>query len=132
MRRIRYQRHEFRYEPENRRAPFITFVYDVPYLDGCGVFPPLHILNQILESGGSQGGMGPGATWDPFCLTPEEYEELVAAVEETDLLSLQSSARYVQAKFTFDPELDHIQDRFAWLRAACEKYQTEYLEQFEN
>src|SRR5207244_4552780 len=48
MRRIKYQRYEFHDpDPEDRKAPLYAFVYDVPYLGSCGIFPPRHILNWI-------------------------------------------------------------------------------------
>ena len=54
-RTVQYLRHELFYEPEPREARFSVFVYDVPYLNACGIFPPLHILNMILRSGGGDG-----------------------------------------------------------------------------
>lgn len=39
-------------------------------------FPPFHILNEELMSGGSDQGMGGGCIWKPFELSIEEYELL--------------------------------------------------------
>src|SRR5688500_14780777 len=81
LRRVRYVRHP---GPGHGPQPFenslLAFLYDIPYFGACGVFPPFHLLNQLLLRGGSQGGMSPGATWEPFSLTPAEYRDLVNAV----------------------------------------------------
>jgi hypothetical protein len=129
MRIIKYTRHEPHHEQEDREAPLSTFVYDVPYLGGCGIFPPLHILNQILENGGGDAGMSPSASWEPFYLTENEYDELCGVIEKLDPQSLYESARFCDAKFRLDHDLDHIQDRFAWLKAACDKYREIYFEE---
>ena len=39
-------------------------------------FPPLHILNEELMSGGRDQGMSGGCFWKPFRLFSEEYNEL--------------------------------------------------------
>lgn len=122
MRIIKYRRHEPHGDPEDREAPLSTFVYDVPYISGCGIFPPLHILNQILENGGGDAGMSPSASWEPFSLAEDEYDELLRIIDKLDPQCLCESARYKDVKFKLDHDLDHIQDRFAWLKAACDKY----------
>ncbi len=42
----------------------------------CKQFPPLHILNEELRSGGSDQGMSGGCYWKPFELSEEEYNLL--------------------------------------------------------
>ena len=66
MKTIKYTRHEVHAPSEGREASLLSFVYDVPYLSCHGILPPLHLLNVHLQSGGSDGGMGPGAEWEPF------------------------------------------------------------------
>ena len=39
-------------------------------------FPPLHIINEELKSGGSNMGMSGGCYWKPFALTEAEYAEI--------------------------------------------------------
>src|SRR5687767_13727051 len=80
LRRVRYVRHEFPGRTAKREDSLLVLVYDIPYFGACGVFPPLHLLNQLLLRGGSQGGMSPGATWQPFSLSEQEYQDLVEAV----------------------------------------------------
>jgi hypothetical protein len=122
MRIIKYQRHEFHYEPEDREAPLSVLVYDIPYFGPCGIFPPFHIINQYLASGGSQGGMSPGATWEPFEISEMEYLDLVSTIMEVDPELLGDTARYTEVRFRIDHSFDHMQDRLEWLQAVCEKH----------
>jgi hypothetical protein len=39
------------------------FLYDLPDLTACNVFPPLHILNILLLRGWAGGSMSPKFTW---------------------------------------------------------------------
>jgi hypothetical protein len=92
--------------PEPAENSLLAFVYDIPYFGACGVFPPFRLLNQFLLTGGSSGGMSPGATWEPFELSPEEYRDLVAAVRAVPPESLRDRARYAWLPFKFDPEFE--------------------------
>ena len=42
----------------------------------CKQFPPFHILNEELMSGGKDLGMSGGCYWKPFELSKEEYNSL--------------------------------------------------------
>jgi len=43
----------------------------------CGKqFPPIHILNEELMSGGADNGMSGGCFWKPFELSEDDYREL--------------------------------------------------------
>lgn len=129
MREITYHRHEFTSpDPETRTASLLVFVYDIPYFDACGVFPPRHIANAIFREGGSEGGMSPGATWEPFELSEAEYAELARQVESVDLASFAGQARYTWLKFVFDPSFDGLQEHRDWLRQVCEKHREAYRE----
>lgn len=46
------------------------------YIHVCKQFPPFHILNEELISGGSDQGMSGGCFWKPFELSREEYDLL--------------------------------------------------------
>jgi hypothetical protein len=126
MRVVRYERHEFRGEPEPRSAELAAFVYDIPYFGACGIFPPFHIINEIFLSGGSQGGMSPGATWQPFKINSSEYEQLVQTIQHLEPKSLGKTARYAWVKFEFDSAFDHIKSWEPWLFAVCEKHRESY------
>lgn len=52
----------------------LGFVYALKYF---GIIPPLHVLNEVLESGCDDAGMDGGARWKPFSVSKPEYEELV-------------------------------------------------------
>ena len=127
MKAIRYRRHDLGAKPVTVTGSLLSFVYDIPYLPACGVFPPRHILNEVLRRGGGQGGMGPGATCEPFSLSESEYSELVAAVRETDPSALGTEARFTQARLIIDPDLDSLNTICDWTEAVCKKHRTEWL-----
>ena len=123
---MKWTRHEFHGDDEPREGPLLHLVYDIPYFGACGVFPPLHILNQTFERGGSTGGMSPGATWKPFTLAIEEFLSLVEEVRATPVSAVYAYARYAHFEFVFDPRFDHIQDRFVWLQTVCAEHRDDY------
>jgi hypothetical protein len=100
----------------------VTFIYDIPYFPACGIFPPLHIINQVFSSGGGDGGMSPGASWEPFTISEEEYTVLKKTVANTSISEIEPYARYAHVQMKFDAEFDSIGDRFEWMRAVCEKH----------
>lgn len=122
LRRVRYVRHEYPGRMWPREESLLAMIYDIPYFGVCGIFPPFHLLNQLLRRGGSQGGMSPGATWEPFSLSEHEYDALVAAVRAIPPKHLRQRARYAGHPFEFDPSFDHHQDYFEWVSAVCEKH----------
>ncbi len=126
MRTISYERYEFRFEPESRKAPLSTLVYDIPYFGACGIFPPLHIMNEYMLMGGSDGGMGPGAKWTPFKISKDEYIELVQSIQSLDPKALGDSARFTFAKFEFDNSFDHIKKWEDWIQTVCTKHRDSY------
>ena len=62
-------------------APLDEFLLSVPAfvyaLKFYGIIPPIHILNEVLESGRDDAGMSGGAKWKPFSVSASEYGELV-------------------------------------------------------
>jgi len=128
-RRVSYLRHEFHFpDPEPRDAPLSVFLFDVPYLGACGVFPPLHLLNWLLRRGGGDGGMSPGASWEPFEISPAEYEAVVAQVLSPDRRVLESEARYFWQEFVLDHEFDQDADWFTWTKRVCAKHRAAWHE----
>lgn len=125
FRRVQYLREEYQ-EGEPYEGSLLTFLFDIPYFPPCGVFPPFHLLNQFLVTGGSQGGMGPGTTWDPFSVTETEFAELVEAIRSTPLAEIKPHARYVWLKPTFDPSFDHIELYLVWAAAVCRKHRDDW------
>ena len=126
---IQYTQHEFRHEPQQTTGTLVVLVYDIPYFSGCGVFPPLHVINQIFASGGGDGGMSPGASWDPFQINSSTYSLLIEEIRELDPSDLAGRARYTQLKYIEDPSFDAIEDRFEWAEAACDKHRDWYIGQ---
>jgi hypothetical protein len=122
QRTVQYVRHEFHCDPEPREGTLLAFVYDIPYFGACGVFPPFNIVNQVFSRGGNTGGMSPGATWQPFTISREEYDELIADLEKTPVSEIRPNARYADLPLKIDREFDHIQDRIEWVKAVCAKH----------
>jgi hypothetical protein len=123
---VRYKRHEFRFDPETRGAPLWAFLYDILHLAACGIFPPRHLLNMKLKTGGGDSGMSPGASWEPFEVSETEYAETVAQVLNADRAALERYARYIDQVWTLDPTFDHYTDRLEWLSAVCAKHRSAY------
>ena len=122
MREIKYLRHEFHHKAEKRLEPLQYFVLDIPYLFITGVIPPLTVLNGVLGRGGSDGGMGPGASWEPFTLTETEYTELVEELLTQDTTVAAKYARFVPKELQEDVSLHHHSNFIHWLRAAKVKH----------
>lgn len=126
LRRVAYTRHEFRGRDSKREDSLLALVYDIPYFGACGVFPPLHLLNQLLLRGGSEGGMSPGATWQPFSLSEQEYQDLVTAVSTVAPKHLRKRARYAHLPYRFDPSFDRHQDYADWMMEVCAKHRSDW------
>ncbi len=123
---IEYFRHEFHNTPEKVRSPLEIFVYDIPYFGSCGIFPPLHITNIIFKSGGCEGGMSPGATWEPFVISNIEYSELVKKIKLLEPSTIEQQARYAWIKFDFDSSFDHHTKLTNWISAVSNKHRDNY------
>jgi hypothetical protein len=109
LRRVSYFRYHGMWHgdrADRMENSLVAFIYDVPYFGACGVIPPLHLLNQYLRRGGGKGGMSPGATWEPFSLSPAEYEDLANAVRAVPPESLRDRARFAHVQFIFDPDFE--------------------------
>ena len=122
MRQVEYLRHEFHHEPEKRSAALPYFLLDIPYLFLSGVIPPLTVINYVLRHGGGDGGMSPGASWEPFTVTEAEYPELVEELLTLDTDQAKKHARFVPLTLQEDPTLHHHKNLIAWARAAKEKH----------
>jgi len=122
MRTVTYVRHEYHGEPEIHTAELAVFVYDIPYVGACGIFPPYPLINGLFESGGAEGGMGPGATWKPFSITLAEYDVLVKTLEALDPKGLKDKVRFGQVKFEFDEELAAETKQETWVEKVCERH----------
>jgi hypothetical protein len=123
MPEIEYTRHEFHADPQRCKAGLPFFLLVIPYLFLGGVIPPLAVINGVLKRGGGDGGMSPGASWEPFALTEAEYTQLIQELLSLDLGEAKRKARFVPPALTHDPSLHNHRDLLHWLRAVREKYQ---------
>jgi len=100
----------------------IDYPYSFPYADNnkdIRLIPPLNYINDLLLSGGDNGGMSPGTTWKGFKLSIEEYENLVKKLLSNDFNKLKGSHPYAPNKLILDKELNEkYPDKEKW-----EKYQ---------
>ena len=132
MRTIYYKRHEFHAMPEDAKAPLWAFLFDIPYLAICGIFPPYQILNEELASGGNDGGMSPGATWPSFVISEAEYEALLPIVLNPNREELKKFARYYTEQWLLDSELNDIETRSDWIKAVGQKHREAYRKRREQ
>ncbi|WP_224961552.1 hypothetical protein [Geomonas subterranea] len=124
---IRYIRYDYGRGDEPREASLLLFLYDIPYFTSCGVLPSRFIINEILKVGANGGGMSPGATWEPFEITDEEFESLKKDIQAVPIDIIRASSRYADAPFIIDPSFDYLEDRATWSREVCQKYGAEWL-----
>lgn len=117
---VRYTRHEDRSPPKEVEAPLWGFLLDIPYLGVAGIFPPLHLLNEILRAGGKKGVSG--ASWQPFEISVEEYREAMPNVLVPPSTTLERYSRMPWQVFDVDLDLDHITDYDTWVKKALEKH----------
>lgn len=125
MRAVKYKTHWSYLGPGiPRENTLAEFLLDIPYLmETRGVIPPFAVLKKILSSGGNNGGMGPGTSWRPFQLKPEEYPELVEALLAINPEEARKNHPYVRFKrVIFDDELSDCEDETEWSRRVAEKY----------
>jgi len=74
-------------------------------------FPPIHIINEELLSGGNDQGMSGGCFWKPFSLSLEEYNEIA---EE-----MLTSPKYA---LEYDPRLEGIENLNKWCGAVVAQH----------
>jgi hypothetical protein len=130
-RRIKYTRYEFTAaqageEDTVHTGNLLTLVYDIPYFGACGIFPPLHLANEMFSRGTLGGGMGPGTSWEPFTVSEDEYAALVEAIQDTALEEVKPHARFAFVKFKFDHSLDGIETWYGWVSACCKKHRESF------
>jgi len=130
MRWIKYKRHELHQgKPEERKEILHRFLLDIPYLLYFGVIPSRPAINEVLLSGGGDGGMSPGSSWDPFEISVEEYEEVVKAWKQMDINKefKEGQFRYNPDMFIEDDEILKHWKHMSYLVASRKKYEELYL-----
>jgi hypothetical protein len=125
MRVVKYKTHwSYAGKAVKREATLTDFVLDIPYLmNDTGVIPPFDVLNQVLVTGGDNGGMGPGASWKPFTLSRSEYIQLREELLKLDILEAKIQHPYISfSNVIEDAELDEIIDYREWLKVSFQKH----------
>jgi hypothetical protein len=125
MRTVKYKTHWSYLGPGIKKENTLAeFLLDVLYLmERHGVVPPLHVLNEVLRTGGSNGGMGPGTTWRGFKISEVEYAELVDALLAMNIAQARKEHPYVMfERIIIDEELNNASTYSEWLRRLGEKY----------
>ncbi|MCC7446720.1 MAG: hypothetical protein IT324_04850 [Anaerolineae bacterium] len=125
MRVVKYKTHWSYFGPAvKRQEPLVEFVLDIPYLMASyGVIPPLHVLDEVLQEGGDDGGMSPGTTWRPFKIKKEEYEELVQTLLNLNVDEARKKHPYVRFKrVIIDKALNQKLTYREWSAAVHAKY----------
>lgn len=77
----------------------------------CHQFPPFHILNEELLSGGQDQGMSGGCFWKPFQLSEDEYQAIREEMLTNPKLNLE-----------FDLNLAEKPNIKKWCGAVITKY----------
>lgn len=81
------------------------------YVYSCHQFPPFHILNEELLTGGREMGMSGGCLWKPFQIEKEDYE----VIKEEMLTDPEYNLAY-------DEDLAQVQNLKKWSYAILKKY----------
>jgi len=87
-------------------------------LNYCLQFPPIHILNEELLSGGRDMGMSGGAYWKAFQITEDEY---ITIKEE-----MLTDPKY---NLNYDEELAELNILKKWCSKVLTKYNSRKREQ---
>ena len=77
----------------------------------CKQFPPRHILNEELMSGGQDQGMSGGCFWSPFEVSEEDYNLIKEEMLTDPLLELE-----------YDVELETKPNLRKWCGAVLSKH----------
>ena len=131
MRSVKYKRHEFHQKhPSNKNEELHRFLLDIPYLLYFGVVPSREAINEVLREGGGDGGMSPGASWQPFELSEDEYWEIIERWDRMDISKERNDDhfRYDPKIFVKDYEIMNILRHGLYLSRSRKKYELFYLE----
>jgi hypothetical protein len=125
MRKVKYKTYwAYASRGVEREGTLLDLILDMLYfIEDSGVLPPLHVLNEQLQAGGNNGGMGPGTTWRRFKISLAEYEELAAAWLNIDPQQERAQNPYVRfKKAIIDVDLHDAADLREWSGRVFAKY----------
>jgi predicted nucleotidyltransferase len=125
---IKYSRQEWSLcDCGDLEEPLSTFLYDLPNLTVCNVFPPLHILNILLLKGWVGGSMSPNFIWKPFEISEQEYQEILPKLLDPNWAVLCKKLWRIRLPMKIDPDFDGINDRDIWIELVSEKHRVKSL-----
>jgi hypothetical protein len=98
MRRVTYQTIAHGAVGDPVEGSLEEFLLLLPYVlsQPGGPMPPLFVLNDVLAEGVLDAGMSGGCQWEPFLITPAEWEELASALARTNGLVVVEPAAWVR------------------------------------
>jgi hypothetical protein len=118
------------YDRIDREEALSTFLYELPNLTACNIFPPLHILNTLLLRGWTGGNMGiPRFVWEPFEISDREYREILPKILNPNWALLCQKIWYIRLPMKLDNEFDEIDDRYLWMENISQKYRSSSYEE---
>lgn len=130
---VKYSRQEESNLNTEREEALSIFLYELPDLTACNVFPPLHILNSLLQRGWAGGNLNrPFFAWEPFEISEPEFQELLPKLLDPDWRVLSNRLWRIRLPMKTDPEFDDITDRHTWMESVCKKHGTKSLEEAEQ
>ncbi len=117
-------RHDIHRQSGSVRATLVEFVMDNLWLLHWRWIPPLHLLNGVLQTGGSDLGTSPGTWWSTGKLSTDESERLVVDLCAVNREKLRSNrrARFIPGRIVVDHSLGNCRRFLAWLRKVRAAY----------
>jgi hypothetical protein len=112
-----------------KKNPLYRFILDIPYALYFSVVPSREALNEVLRVGQAGGGMGEGLVWQPFEITPDEYEAVLNAWREFDLRKVigAKKSEIPDLAFIFDDEIMAIPHHLDYVRRSSAKYESHFF-----
>ena len=90
-------------------ALLLDYPYSFPYANqekNIRIIPSKEVINELLKSGGSHGGMSPGCIWNGFEINDSEYYELVRKLLSLNFEKIIDKHFYAPKKLIIDKELN--------------------------
>lgn len=140
MKSISYTRHWSFNESEEVKGSLTSLLLDYPYsfsytdqIGNSQLIPSFDYINELLKSGGNDGGMSPGCTWESIHISKEDYIKLTKELTELNLELIKDKHPYAPQKLILDKELNNkFLNNKEWEKEAILKYKGvhEFIEFF--
>lgn len=125
MKSIQYKQSEFLMPWKwRKKKPLHLFILEIPYGLYFSVIPGFDAINDLLSTGGGNGGMGTGVMWEPFQITKEEYTDIIKTWKTSDIRRVLKFKEedIPDLSFIFDEEILSISKHLDYLAKSREKY----------